>query len=74
LDLDRAVRFVRKNAAVYGTALDAGYAPDELDGISADATADGMIYSFYDRPHGYGYTEGWIPVYAEWLSDIFNGN
>ncbi len=80
LDLARAVRFVRKNAAVYeidekniavmgfsaggilagemllnfdgtvnGTALDEGYAPDELDGISADAAADGMIYSFYGR-------------------------
>lgn len=80
LDLARAVRFVRKNAAVYGidekdiavmgfsaggilagemllnfngtvngTALDTGYVPDELDGISADAVADGMIYSFYGR-------------------------
>lgn len=80
LDLARAVRFVRKNADVYGidekniavmgfsaggilagemllnyagnengTALDASYTPDELDKISADAGADGMIYSFYGR-------------------------
>lgn len=160
LDLARAVRFVRKNAAVYGidekdiavmgfsaggilagemllnfdgtvngTALDAEYIPDELDEISADAAADGMIYSFYGRlsvastdvekfadsdlpptyfcygtrdpfvgefeecvealqeagvpvevnvldgrPHGYGYTEGWIPAYTEWLENIFNTN
>lgn len=148
LDLARAVRFVRKNADIYGidendiavmgfsaggilagemllnfdgtvngTALDPDYVPDSLDEISADAAADGMIYSFYGilslastdsekfsqsdlpptyfcygtrdpfvrqfelniealkaadvpvevnvldgRPHGYGYTEGWIPV------------
>lgn len=160
LDLARAVRFVRKNAAVYGidekdiavmgfsaggilagemllnfdgtvngTALDTGYVPDELDGISADAAADGMIYSFYGRlsvaskdtkkfaasglpptyfcygtrdpfvrefeaciealqkadvavevnvldgrPHGYGYTENWIPEYAEWLESILINN
>lgn len=80
LDLARAVRFVRRNAEVYGinenniavmgfsaggilagemllnfdglvngTALDAGYIPDALDEISADAAADGMIYSFYGR-------------------------
>lgn len=80
LDLARAVRFVRKNAEVYGidendiavmgfsaggilagemllnfdglvngTALDADYIPDALDEISADAAADGMIYSFYGR-------------------------
>lgn len=80
LDLARAVRFVRKNARVYGidenniavmgfsaggilagemllnfdglvngTALDSDYVPDELDGVSADAAADGMIYSFYGR-------------------------
>ena len=28
---------------------DAAYVPDELDGVSADAAADGMIYSFYGR-------------------------
>lgn len=80
LDLARAVRFVRKNADVYGfdekniavmgfsaggilagemllnydgtvngTVLDSDYVPDELDVISADAAADGMIYSFYGR-------------------------
>lgn len=80
LDLARAVRFVRRNADVYGinendiavmgfsaggilagemllnfdgtvngTALDESYLPDELDSISADAGADGMIYSFYGR-------------------------
>ncbi len=31
------------------TALDPNYVPDELDKVSADATADGMIYSFYGR-------------------------
>lgn len=157
LDLARAVRFVRKNAEVYGidekdiavmgfsaggilagemllnyagnkngTVLDASYIPDELDEISADAGADGMIYSFYGRlsvastdvekfatsdlpptyfcygtrdpfvgefeeciealqeadvpvevnvldgrSHGYGYTEGWIPAYAQWLGNVF---
>lgn len=80
LDLARAVRFVRKNADIYGidekniavmgfsaggilagemllhfdglvngTALDTNYYPDALDEISADAAADGMIYSFYGR-------------------------
>lgn len=80
LDLARAVRFVRKNAEVYGidpediavmgfsaggilagemlrnfdglvngTALDDSYVPDDLDTVSADAAADGMIYSFYGR-------------------------
>lgn len=160
LDLARAVRFVRRNADVYGidendiavmgfsaggilagemllnfdgtvngTALDENYVPDELDSVSADAGADGMIYSFYgrlsvtsadvekfassglpptyfcygtrdpfvsefekcvealdqadvpvtvnvleSRPHGYGYREGWIPDYDEWLTGIFNNN
>lgn len=32
---------------VNGTALDPEYVPDDLDGISADAAADGMIYSFH---------------------------
>lgn len=80
LDLARAVRFVRKNADVYGidendiavmgfsaggilagemllnfdglvngTVLDIDYVPDALDEVSADAAADGMIYSFYGR-------------------------
>ena len=109
--------------------MDDSYVPDELDGISADAGADGMIYSFYGRlsvastdtdkfassnlpptyfcygtrdpfvgefeecvealkeagvpvevdalegrPHGYGYTEGWIPAYDAWLTGIFENN
>lgn len=160
LDLARAVRFVRKNAEIYGieeediavmgfyaggilagemllnfdktvngTALDSSYVPDGLDTVSADASADGMIYSFYGRlsvtsddsekfaasdlpptyfcygtrdpfvsqfekcinalqeaevpvevevlegrPHGYGYTEGWIPAYAAWLENIFTNS
>ena len=80
LDLGRAVRFVRKNADVYGidekdiavmgfsaggiqagellinydgkingTALDPDYIPDVLDDLSADASAAGMVYSFYGR-------------------------
>lgn len=80
LDVARAVRFIRKNADVYGiepediavmgfsaggiqageflmhydetvngTALDNTYAPDELDGVPAHASAAGMIYSFYGR-------------------------
>ena len=30
-------------------ALDPAYVPDALDGVSADAAACGMIYSFYGR-------------------------
>ncbi len=117
------------DGTVNGTALDADYMPDMLDGVSADAAADGMIYSFYGRlsvaskdvekfaasdlpptyfcygtrdpfvrefeaciealqqaevpvevdvlegrPHGYGYTEGWIPAYAKWLENVFSNN
>lgn len=117
------------DGTVNGTALDPNYVPDALDKISADASADGMIYSFYGRlsvastdtekfaasdlpptyfcygtrdpfvgefeeciealrqanvpvevnvldgrPHGYGYTEGWIPAYDEWLQNIFREN
>jgi acetyl esterase/lipase len=32
-----------------GTSLDQRYVPDELDKVSADAAAVGMIYSFYGR-------------------------
>lgn len=32
-----------------GTALDSRYVPDELDNVSADASAVGHIYSFYGR-------------------------
>lgn len=80
LDLERAVRFVRKNADIYrinpnniavagfsaggiqageqamnfkgdvnGTKLDSRYIPDDLDKISADVAAVGVIYSFYGR-------------------------
>lgn len=27
-----------------------------------------------DRHHGYGYREGWIPAYAEWLEAVFDDN
>ena len=37
------------DGSVNGTALDPDYVPDELDAVSADAAADGMIYSFYGR-------------------------
>jgi len=37
------------DGTVNGTAIDSGYKPDELDKISADACAVGMIYSFYGR-------------------------
>lgn len=117
------------DGAVNGAALDFRYVPDELDSVSADASADGMIYSFYgrlsvasadsvkfaqadlpptyfcygtrdpfvgefekcidalreanvpvqvnvleDRPHGYGYTEGWIPDYDQFLTSVFQGD
>ncbi len=35
------------DGTINGTALDPNYVPDELDKISADASAVGMIYSFY---------------------------
>jgi acetyl esterase/lipase len=34
---------------INGTAIDPDYVPDELDRISADASAVGMVYSFYGR-------------------------
>lgn len=34
---------------INGTALDPDYVPDDLDAVSADASACGMIYSFYGR-------------------------
>ena len=37
------------DGTVNGTALDEDYIPDELDQVSADASACGMIYSFYGR-------------------------
>lgn len=37
------------DGTINGTALDPDYVPDELDNISADAAACGMIYSFYGR-------------------------
>lgn len=43
---DEALHF---DGAVNGTALDKEYIPDELDRISADVCAIGMIYSFYGR-------------------------
>ena len=80
LDVARAVRFIRKNADIYGidpdniavmgysaggiqageffisadgsvngSYLDSDYIPDELDEIPANASACGMIYSFYGR-------------------------
>lgn len=80
LDVARAVRFIRKNADIYGidlndiavmgysaggiqageffisadgdvngSYLDPYYIPDELDKIPANASACGMIYSFYGR-------------------------
>ena len=37
------------DGTVSPTILDSDYVPDELDDVSADAAADGMIYSFYGR-------------------------
>ena len=37
------------SGTVNGTAIDPKYVPDELDKVSADASAVGMIYSFYGR-------------------------
>jgi acetyl esterase/lipase len=37
------------DGAVNGTTIDPDYLPDELDKVSADASAVGMIYSFYGR-------------------------
>lgn len=41
--------FLHYDEEVNGSALDASYEPDELDQISAHASAAGMIYSFYGR-------------------------
>lgn len=80
LDVARAVRFIRKNAEIYGvdpehiavmgysaggiqageffisadgdvngSYLDPDYIPDALDELPANASACGMIYSFYGR-------------------------
>lgn len=43
---DEALHF---DGQVDGTALDRDYVPDELDQVSADVCAIGMIYSFYGR-------------------------
>ena len=37
------------SGSVSPAVLDAGYVPDELDAVSADAAATAMIYSFYGR-------------------------
>ncbi len=37
------------DGTVNGTTIDRSYVPDELDKVSADACAVGMIYSFYGR-------------------------
>ena len=37
------------DGAVNGTAIDPNYVPDDLDKVPADASAVGMIYSFYGR-------------------------
>jgi acetyl esterase/lipase len=37
------------DGTVNGTSIDPDYVPDELDQVSADASAVGMIYSFYGR-------------------------
>lgn len=34
----------------------------------------GAVNVLEGRPHGYGYTEGWIPDYDEWLIEIFENN
>jgi len=40
---------LRFKGTVNGTAIDSRYVPDELDKVSADASAIGHIYSFYGR-------------------------
>ncbi len=37
------------DGTINGTVIDPSYVPDELDEVSADASAVGMIYSFYGR-------------------------
>lgn len=46
------------NGTMNGAALDAAYLPDVLD----------------NRPHGYGFTESWLPAYTDWLEGIFTSN
>ena len=41
--------FLHYDGEVNGTALDPDYTPDELDAVPAEASACGMIYSFYGR-------------------------
>jgi len=42
--------------------------------ISADAGVTVDVDVLDGRPHGYGYTEGWIPAYDEWLTHVFESN
>ena len=59
---------------VNGTPLDSEYRADEFDNISADAGVTVDVDVLDGRPHGYGYTEGWIPAYDEWLTHVFESN
>lgn len=57
---DEALHF---DGLVDGTALDRDYIPDELDQVSADVCAIGMIYSFY----------GWLSVSDNNVDDLRAG-